>query len=324
MISDPYLWSDHLESANVVAVVVTYNGEAWISACIEHLLASGRPLTKIVVVDNASSDSTVEICSKFDRITLVRNRANLGFGKANNLGISWALKNGATHVLLVNQDACVEPQMLELLLRHAGPHVGIVTPMQWDAVGAQLDATFLRYYLAEFAGALVSDAVAGRLGSVYEVESTPAALWLCSSEMLQAVGGFDPLFFMYCEDDDLCRRVRRGGFKVVVVPEARFRHARGFHASASSAPWRSRLNRKVVRNRSVFLYPVLDPTRSLPVTLWRSASSILLQGLQQLIQHADWVAFGASVLAVAGGMCHIRKLREHRTLAVTRGPHWLV
>lgn len=309
--------------ARVMAVVVTYNGQEWIQNCVRHLLASSHSLAEILIVDNASADGTVTCCDQLPKVTVIRNASNLGFGRANNIGISEALRRGASHVLLVNQDACVEPNMVQQLLSAMTPRVGIATPLQWNDSGELLDAIFLQYYLADSARTFLSDAVKGCVQPAYSVSSTPAAMWLCSREMLECVGGFDPLFFMYCEDDDVCRRARRQAFEVVVVPTAHFRHLRGFYAGASLAPWRMRLRRKTVRARSTFLYTALDVNGRLPVQLWRASVVVLLAGLQQMLNHADWVSALSSLSAVTLGLRQFRQIRQHRQLASTVGPHWL-
>ena len=92
----------------IFAIVITYNGQKWYDRCFGSLSASETPV-EIVVVDNASSDDTVGfIKERFPGVHLIESKENLGFAKANNIGIRYALDNDADFVFLLNQDAWIE------------------------------------------------------------------------------------------------------------------------------------------------------------------------------------------------------------------------
>ena len=94
----------------------------WIDKCLSSILSSSIHLTPIVV-DNNSADNTAEyILSDYPNTILIKSHINLGFGQANNKGIQYALQNGATHVLLLNQDAWIAPDMIEKML-----HIWMIT-----------------------------------------------------------------------------------------------------------------------------------------------------------------------------------------------------
>ena len=89
----------------VAAVIVTFNGAAWIERCLSSLF-EGSLAPRVYVVDNDSSDDSAAIvAAKFPQAVLIRSARNLGFGVGNNLGIARALADGAQYVLLLNQDA---------------------------------------------------------------------------------------------------------------------------------------------------------------------------------------------------------------------------
>ena len=99
-----------------VAIVVTYNGETVVEKCLNSLRNSHLPVT-VVIIDNASTDSTVEIVKQhFKEMTLIQCRKNLGFGRANNIGLKWALENDANFVFLINQDAWVKPETIGVVI----------------------------------------------------------------------------------------------------------------------------------------------------------------------------------------------------------------
>jgi GT2 family glycosyltransferase len=310
--------------SRVVAVVVTFNGAAWIADCIASLQRSNCQV-QVVVVDNASTDGTVAICRACAGVQVICNATNLGFGAANNQGIALALQQGARYVLLANQDIVVQPGMLPQLVAQleCDPAAGIAAPLQLNASGTSVDAIFLKHYLAESGGTFLSDAVLRSAGGAYAVESAPAAVWLCSAAMLRTVGGFNPLFFMYCEDDDLCRRLRHHGFKLILVPGARFNHARGFYAGAALAPWRARLRRRYIRAHSAFILSAIDPKGKAVVQMWRASVTSVLGGLREFLCHADLISMASSMGAVGAGLLRWRKISAARRLVVQPGPHWL-
>lgn len=310
--------------AHAFAVVVSYNGAAWIDDCIRHLLA-GTVAPQVVVVDNASTDNTVALASAFQTVHVIRNSTNLGFGRANNIGIAHALRLGAEAVLLVNQDACIAPEMLEELIKVArsNPDLGIVCPLQWTEDGRQLDESFLRFYLAETATTLLSDAVRGELEPVYRANTAPAAIWLCTRSMLLAVGGFDPLYFMYAEDDDLCRRAAAHGYALAIATRAHFRHLRGFHARTAAEAPRVRFRRRRNRFLSNFILVAKDERSKFAVQLWRATTTTLTAGMLELLNHGDVVVLAATAAAVGSGLARAGVISRHRRLGTLKGPHWL-
>jgi len=211
----------------VYAVIVSWNGASWIQGALDSLQQSRYPVRSLVV-DNASSDETVEtITSCYPDVELLEMGSNLGFGKANNKGISRALSYGADYVLLLNQDAKVAPETVKQLvnLMELHPDFGIVSPLHLDYEGKQIASRFLPYMAKN--AQLISEVFFGTEKDLYEMPFVPAAIWLLSRRMLEGVGGFDPLFFVGGEDNDLCNRARFHGFKVGVSPRALGCHSEG-------------------------------------------------------------------------------------------------
>jgi GT2 family glycosyltransferase len=134
---------------------------------------------------------------------------------------------GADYVLLLNQDAKVAPltvkELVALLEKH--PDFGIVSPLHLDYQGGGINPKFLPYIQEDLS--LISDAFLGRLGQLYEVPFANAAAWLVKRQVFERVGGFDPLFFMYGEDNDYCQRAQYHGFKVGLAPKVLINHQHG-------------------------------------------------------------------------------------------------
>jgi len=203
----------------IYVVIVTFNGERWIRECISSLLKL-REKPEIIVIDNASQDNTISIInSEFKTVTLFSQAKNLGFGRANNIGIDYAIKDGADFVLLINQDARVHKDMLSslLIIAQENRDYGLLSPIHWNYEGTCIDPKFQRYLL-DSDPLIFSDFFIGKKKSIYSVRFVPAAIWLLKTEMILQVGTFDPVYFLYGEDDDLAKRIRLKCWKIGIVP----------------------------------------------------------------------------------------------------------
>ena len=192
----------------IYCIVVTYNGEKYIRKCLNHLLMSSLQTT-VIVIDNNSRDSTLGIIrTDFPGINLIGLETNVGFGRANNIGFNLAHTNKADFVLLLNQDVYVETNTLELLIQIAieNRHYGVLSPMHLDGTGKKLDHNFQTFVSG--VKSLWSDLYARshKMEDLYTCTFVNAAAWLISARCLSAVGGFDPLFFHYGEDNDFSNR----------------------------------------------------------------------------------------------------------------------
>ncbi|MEI6124930.1 MAG: glycosyltransferase family 2 protein [Pseudomonadota bacterium] len=208
-----------ISPSKVFAIIVSHNGSTWICQAIKSLQQSICPV-HIIVVDNVSTDETVEIVrSSYSDVMIFCMSSNLGFGAANNQGIRYAVSQGADYVFLLNQDARVAPETIGNLvdLMQEKPAFGILSPLQLDYHGSGIDRSFVPYLQEN--DLLLTDVFLGKLQGVYEVSFVNAAVWLVSRSVLESVGGFDPLFFMYGEDNDYCSRVRYRGFKIGIAPK---------------------------------------------------------------------------------------------------------
>lgn len=210
-------------------IIVTYNPKKWINNCFKSLQNSTVPLTTIVV-DNCSTDGSQAIIRKFyQEVDFIASEKNLGFGKANNIGIKMAYDAGADYVLLLNQDAWIEEQTLAQLIEVAklNPQFGILSPIHLNGAGTKLDKNFSNYIKQN--EDLFFDALQHQfVKSIYEVPFVNAAAWLLPRTTIETIGGFDPIFYHYAEDDNYCQRVLFHGLKIGVVPEASIFHDREF------------------------------------------------------------------------------------------------
>ena len=214
-----------MKELSVSIIIVTYNGMPWLTKCLN----SCKGHTTIVV-DNASTDDTITfIKQNYKEIIILPQAKNLGFGAANNIGISYALNKGAEQVFLLNQDAYLVDDALDTLVKFQkeNPSYGILSPIHINAKQDKLDIGFANYTSFSNNPFFVSDAILKKtLQPVYEVPFVNAAAWLLSKACLETVGGFDPLFFHYGEDDNYCQRVLFHKFKIGIIPNVYVIHDR--------------------------------------------------------------------------------------------------
>lgn len=123
--------------ANIYVIIVTYNAMKWAERCFSSLRNSSVPV-QCITIDNGSTDGTQEyIKTHFPEVDFIQSPENLGFGKANNLGIEKAHKQGADFFYLMNQDAWVYPDSLQKVLDVYNNYpdnkqIGILSPMHLD------------------------------------------------------------------------------------------------------------------------------------------------------------------------------------------------
>ena len=201
---------------NVFVVIVTYNGDRWIEGTIKSLLKSHYP-SKIVVIDNGSTDSTKRIISKFKDIKLIDNKSNLGFGQANNIGIEYSQKNKADYIFLLNQDAKVEENTISNLVQvlEENKAFGVLSPLHFNGKGDKYDFNFKRY---------MELSVGNK--NLLETKFVNAAAWMVRTDVFLKYGAFSKEFFHYGEDRNFCDRLNYFDIKIGISKNSKILHDR--------------------------------------------------------------------------------------------------
>lgn len=236
------------------AAVVTYNSAGTIERCVRSLFIAG--VSRVVVVDNQSSDTTVDVLRSIDdaRLTVIQAGENLGFGRATNRA---AREVQEPLIAIVNPDAEALEDTFEVLER-------VLDDGRWWAVGpALLDgngrreysargfptivgALFNRRFLAMFPRARFASLTRflmldHDLSTSFECDWLSGAFVLARREVFDELGGFDESYFLYYEDVDLFRRARDRGYSCAFVGEAVARHVIGGSSRSivtKAAAWR--------------------------------------------------------------------------------------
>ncbi len=170
-------------------------------------------------MDNHSTDNSVSIIASFPEVQLINSNENLGFGKANNLGIQEALKQQADYVFLLNQDTWVFPDTIEELVSVAeiNSSFGIVSPLHFSNDDTVLDENFKTYWNRKTSE--ISK-------TIDEVPFVNAAAWLIPKAVIEKVGYFEPLFSHYGEDRNYVNRLVYHHYKIVIAKNVKICHDR--------------------------------------------------------------------------------------------------
>jgi GT2 family glycosyltransferase len=237
----------------VTAVVLNWNRPQDTLNCLRSLAATAYPALDVIVVDNGSTDdSAATIRTAFPEATVLENERNLGYAAGNNVGIDRALRGGAAFVLVINNDATVEQDAIQELVRAAGRHTGagaLVPKILYAAEPGRIWAAGARWARIPPRVKLVglNAADAPRFDRPHELAYATGCAWLLSRPALEELGGFDPAYFMYQEDYDFCYRLRAAGYALHYVPSARVRHAVSSGLGSFSPEWWYQWSRSVVR-----------------------------------------------------------------------------
>ncbi|ASB50955.1 glycosyltransferase family 2 protein [Alkalitalea saponilacus] len=212
----------------IIAIIVTYNGSKWIDKCFGSLINSTIPI-KVLAIDNASTDGTPQIIrTKFPQVEVIETGENLGFGKANNIGLKRVLDENADYAFLLNQDAWVEPDTIEKLVKihQNNPQFDLLSPIHLNGNGDAIDRNFQNYLGPSFTPEFYSDLFLKKNKEIYEGKFANAAAWMLTRKCIEIVGGFDPIFKHYGEDDDYIYRLHYHKLKLAIIANAIIYHDR--------------------------------------------------------------------------------------------------
>ncbi|MBM4466077.1 MAG: glycosyltransferase family 2 protein [Chloroflexi bacterium] len=214
------------ESPLIYVVIVNWNRAGDTIECLKALTNSDYANYRPLVVDNGSTDGSLEaIRAAFPATEVIGNEDNLGFAPANNIAIEHALRQGADYVLLLNNDTLVDKRLLTELVAvgELDPQIGMLVPkIYYHGEERRLWSAGARW--RRFPPRVTIIGFGREEGAAYsarrEVDFATGCAMLVKREAFERVGLLDPAFFMYHEDYDFSARVRRGGYRIVYVPQA--------------------------------------------------------------------------------------------------------
>jgi GT2 family glycosyltransferase len=293
-------------------VILNWNVAGLLAGCLESLSEAAGvwwKRTEVVVVDNASTDGSVEMLrARFPGVRVIALPANLGFTRGNNIGI---IASRGKYVFVLNPDTLARPGSISALANYMEEHpeVGIAGPRllnpdgtlqpsrrRFPTLGAALvGSTPLEQWFPDAPPLRRMYMLDRAEGETQQVDWLSGAALMCRREALRQAGLFDPGYFMFSEEVDLCRRVTGAGWSVVYVPRAEITHyggqstgqdvpARHIHFNTSKARY-YRIHEGRMAGRAVRSY------------------LLLVAALQMLSEGAKWL------------LGHKRPLRRERVAA---------
>lgn len=211
-------------------VIVNYNGMKDLEACLTSVLQAVHQTDEVLVIDNASNDGSPDYVElAFPSVRVIRNRENVGFGQANNVG---SRESSGKYLAFLNPDTKVEPEWLDALLAilEGDSTIGLATskilqmdrPDRISGCGNEVHCSGL----ALGRGMGMDQAI---FSEVEEVAAISGAAFAVRRDVFDSMGGFDGEFFMYVEDTDLSFRARLAGHRIVHVPESVVYHDYALH-----------------------------------------------------------------------------------------------
>ena len=234
------------EPLDVSVILVNYNTAKLLAPCLDRLAAALQGLrAQVFVVDNASRDDSVRILrERYAHYEIVANTTNVGFGRANNQVLD---RVRGRYVLLLNLDAYIEPDAIAKTIGYmdAHPRCGVLGarlvtehgqlqpscryfPTPWNVF---LHRTGLSRF---FRGVRLVDDMTWDHATPRACDWVPGCYYLVRKSVIDVVGLFDPRYFLYCEEVDHCRAVKRAGWEVVYYPGTTVVHIGGESARSDS------------------------------------------------------------------------------------------
>jgi len=221
-------------------IIVNYNTKDLLKNCIDSITASSPKFAyEIIVIDNASSDGSREVINSYPDIKKIFNKDNVGFARANNIGIKIA---SGEYLLLLNSDTVVLPGVIDKMVEYMDKNsdVGILGPkligengetiqMSWEfqptifleCIKKILSPQNIKKY------SLIRHIVGFLQRKIRKVRVITGASMLVRKKVFEQVGLLDERFFLYFEETDFCKRVHNSGWKIIFYPGVKIIHLLG-------------------------------------------------------------------------------------------------
>lgn len=301
----------------VSVVILNFNGNRYVCDCVASVLQTSYPHFEILLVDNASTDDSPEILARLfghdSRLKLIRNAINLLYAEGNNIGIRRAQ---GEYVVVLNSDTEVDLAWLTTLVKvMQDPQIGAAQPKillydepyRIDNAGGLLD----RFGYSKGKDRRCLDEDVDKPGRMEEVFFASGTAIILRRALLDEVGLFDPEFYAYSEDVDLCWRIRLKAYKVVCVHDAIVYH------KVSRTISRSSLRLQLVRHGRKNRLATLIKNYSLPNLFLALPGILIFSGmifLKELIFDRAVQLSLTTISAILWNLLNIKYLLEKRAI----------
>lgn len=312
-VGDPAVW----------VLVLNYNSGDDTLGCVEALRKVDYPTLRILVLDNASPDGSGAVLrQQLPANEFVQLPVNTGYAGGNNVGMRMAIQGGAQYVFILNPDARVLPGCVAhfVELCEADHGIGAVNSIEVERDGITIDPLFAGSVMAD-AGINANRVDDPAIPSTFVAQRLFGAAFFLPVRAIRKVGGFDPLYFAYWEEFDLCRRLQLHGFKLLVTREVPVVHLRtNEHRGVSPFV-------VFLRLKSTYLERLKDPAVRFPVALRFVARQLFWRHLRQGGRPNEYPfnlhEIGRATVLKAGWwvLTHLRAIYRHRQAEIQGRAH---
>jgi len=241
-----------INEPKVGIVLVNYNGLNFQNDCIKTIKNMSYSNYEIIVVDNASTDKSMEMLKQYyPEVTIIECEENHGVAKGNNIGIRYAIDNGSQYILLLNNDTEIDAELLTEMIKKADENI-LITPkiyyynpsnLLWYA-GGEINlnkATTTHYGYGEYDN--------GQYDKETLVKYTPTCCLLVHKSVFNEIGLMDEKYFMYYDDTDFCVRINKSKYSILYCPSAVLWHKVSSSTGGECSPLKTYY---MTRNRFYF------------------------------------------------------------------------
>lgn len=252
----------------ISVIILNYNGLADTLDCLDSLKKcyTGSHKIDFIVVDNNSTDGSIEAFGKLSNIHLIPNSQNLGYTGGNNVGVRYALRNKSDIVLILNNDTIVDRNLL-INLAQASKNADIISPKIYFAPNYEFHKN--RYKKSDigkviwYAGGKVDwpniigshigvdEVDRGQFNERHEIDFATGACMLVKRQVFEKIGLFDDKYFLYLEDMDFCQRAKNNNFQIAFEPKAVIWHKNAKSTGGSGSALQDYF---ITRNRLLFAF----------------------------------------------------------------------
>lgn len=242
----------------VFIIILNWNGKDDTIDCLASIEKLDYPDYHVIVVDNGSTDGSVELIRasypSATWFTVIENGENLGYTGGNNVGLRYAMEQGAQYILLLNNDTTIKSDVLKCLVKTAegNPHAGLLGPkiIQMDDPAKAYSMVGKLNMWFPWPDRMEGEDESKVTGDAVCVDFLSGSALLVKRDFVEKVGLLDERFFFYWEENDWCERGRKAGFSSVFVPEAIVYHKGG---GSSGKGWNEFTAYYLVRNWILFM-----------------------------------------------------------------------
>jgi len=243
---------------NVVAITLNWNGKEFIEDCIDALLSTNYEPLEIIVVDNGSTDGSVRFLKeKFgESILIIENGENFGYSRGFNVGFRKAQKKGADYILVLNNDTVINSNAIKELVNvfELFNDAGFVTGKVYDFYKPNVLQTIGRTFNQKtFDSTHIGSGELdqGQYDDIKVMESIDDVFMMVRKEVIERIGGYDPIYYLYWEETDWLERGKIAGYNIYYTPRAKLWHKGSLSSGGRNNPIKTFW---ISRNRYLFIW----------------------------------------------------------------------